>query len=217
MTQLVGFGAGDIAASISYVTQLVSTSDLTTYTFTAAAIGTAAGGRYVVVGVSIAFSTTRSISSVTVAGATATLIGTALTSANLVMALYGVQVDSGTTGDIVVTASGASLDCGIGVWALYDLTSQTPVDTGTSTANPSTDSLTTLDNGVAIAFADSANTLATYTWSGLTENFDGTVEATLAHSYSGASANIAVGSNLSISATRTAGVTQTAMVTASFR
>lgn len=204
-------------ASFSYCAQAVDTSNASTYTFTSQSIGTAAVGRYVVVGVALGFTGSPTISGVTIAGVAATAIGTAAVTGNTLVQLWGAQVDTGTSGSIVVTTSGGSpLDCGIGVWSIYDLLSQTPTDTGTSTASPSTDTLTTVEGGVALAITLNAGTLATYTWTGLTENFDATVEAGNAISYSGASVAVVGVSSIAVTATRTAG-TLSVMVTAAFR
>jgi hypothetical protein len=216
MNELIGFGQIYDPPSVTFASSAVSASNLTTYTFASQSISTAKDGRYIVVGIYQASAPLVSVSTVTVGGVSATIIGSAASAANNVVVFYGVRVNEGTTATIEVTFSGGALCASIGVWALYDLNSFTAVDTGTSTANPGTDTLTTRDGGVAIAFA-AGNAIYTCTWTGLTENFDATVDAPQATSHSGASSLITTGSSLSITATRSSAPTQSVMVTASFR
>jgi hypothetical protein len=218
LTNLVGFGASSGAMpSHAFTANAVNATDLTTYTFSTQAIGTAAVGRYIVVAVFLSSVASRVVSTLTVGGNSATLIGSQVSGAFSVVSLWGVRVDTGTTADVVVTGTGALLHCGIGVWALYDLLSTTPTDTGSSTADPSTDTLTVLDGGIAIAVAGSGSTVATYTWTGLTERYDESPEVANGVAHSGASLNPATGSALSITATRSVGVSDPIMATASFR
>jgi hypothetical protein len=220
LTNLIGFGASSGAMpSHAFTANAVNATDLTTYTFSTQAIGTAAVGRFIVVSVCLSSVASRVVSTLTVGGNSATLIGSQVSGAFSVVSLWGVRVDTGTTADVVVTGTGALLHCGIGVWALYDLLSTTPTDTGSSPdpTNPSTDTLTVLDGGIAIAITGNGSGLVTYTWTGLTENFDETVEAANLVAHSGASLNPATGSALAITATRSGAGSDYVMATASFR
>ena len=114
------------AASISYITNAASSSGLTNYTFSTQSIGTAATGRRIIV-IASGYSTTggRTFSSVTIGGNAATSIVTASDSGGVVNSqlagIFILQVDAGTTADIVVNFSGGMGGCDIGVFAAYDL------------------------------------------------------------------------------------------------
>jgi hypothetical protein len=133
LTPLSGFGgrattlmAFEVAGSDQ------STAAGTTYTFTAVNIGTAATGRRVLVamvgsdnGVSMA------ISSVTIGGNPATIVAQSTINVSTNQAAFAcLQVDTGTTADIVVTCDAdGSNNMQIQVYALYGLSSSTPNDT----------------------------------------------------------------------------------------
>lgn len=154
----------------------IDLSDATTYTFSSQNLGTASADRYIIVATaSRGLGATRSISSATIGGVSATKVaevantggGNTSTTCLLIAA-----VPSGTTGDVAITYDSGMLRCGIGMWAATALTSATPTDTATSTADDPTES--TLDvnaGGFAIAVGYTANQ-ATTTWTGLTEKYD---------------------------------------------
>lgn len=154
------------------------------FTFSAAAIGSAETTRYVVVAVLMSTTATNfAISGVTIDGNAATHHVTDAgsgTTAGARAALYGLAVPSGTTADIVVTFAGSVSNCQIAVWALYDLASTTPADTGNdSGGNGDTSATATLDvpaEGILIAPAVFFGAVQVQTLAGVTE--DGQVAVT---------------------------------------
>ncbi len=179
VTQLVGFGAaeaGTSAATITKTDNAVDGSATTTYTFTNKAIGTAATGRRIIVGVSSGAGSSATISSLTIGGNAATQVAflDGTVSLSMISAIYILQVDTGTTATIVVTFSGSRSSCGVGVWAAYDLQSSTATFTGTSSGSPpSVGSVSCNAGGVIVAQSIVyAGSTPTFTWSGLTERFD---------------------------------------------
>lgn len=222
VTQLVGFGAAEAgsAATITKTDNAVDGSTTTTYTFTSRAIGTAATGRRVIVGVSSGAGSSATISSVTIGGNAASQVvfldGTV--SASTISALYILQVDAGTTATIVVTFSGSRTSCGIGVWAAYDLLSSTATFTGTSSASPpSVGSVSCSAGGIIVAqgIVYSGST-STFTWSGLTERFDEQLVSQVAQT--GASdAFVSAQSGLTVTATPSVTRTNASLSVASFR
>lgn len=205
-------------ASYTYNAKYVSTTDASSYTFSTSNIGTAATGRYVVVAVSIGAGSLPSVTGVTIGGNAASIIGAASSNTNTGTVFYGLTVNTGTTADIVVSLSGAAVCCGIATYSLYGLSSTTPVDTKQSSANPGSASVTTSNGGVLIVVAANAGALSTYTWTGgPSEDFDDTIEASTAVSYSGAS-QTTTGATVSITATRASGSAGSpTMAAASFR
>jgi hypothetical protein len=175
---------GGAAASVSYRANYSSTTDASTYTFTASDIGTETNRSAIVIAV---HTTSNGPSSVTVGGTGATQINT--TGATLITSLWRVSGVSGTTADIVVNIGGGNATrCLIGVYALYNLRSSTPVDnstTSTLSGTSLTRTISTVVDGVIIGAASANASGRTYTWTGATENYDTVIET--ASSFSGAS------------------------------
>lgn len=202
--------AGGVASRmVSFTANAVQDSVLTTYTFASQAIGTAFVGRRIVVGVGAINAASRTISSVTIGGIAATQVAFVEGSgggAFVPSGLFIAQVDTGTTASVVVTYSAAANRCGIGVFALSNMTTNTASDSGTSTANPETKTLAVPSGGVAIGYAavfQSAGT-PTFGWSGVTERFDQILEtAASSGSHSGACDNLPTGGSVVVTATPT--------------
>ena len=169
------------SALLTYLTSSVSTSNLTTYTYSAVAIGTAHFNRHIVV--SVLFDATDDYPpvSVTIGGVSATLVK----AQSSLIALYIAKVPTGTTADIVVTYATAALRSAIGVWRLDGLASATPHATnGLSFINSGSNTIRTVSlsvpaGGVVIAAAMGDTTAGTSLfWLTTTEDYDTTVEAT---------------------------------------
>lgn len=163
--------------SVSYRSTYSSTANQTTYTFSASDIGPADNSRLVVVQVhGQPNSGTRTVSTLTIAGAAAT--GYQNTARLYHNSLWTLPISFGTTATIVVTFSGSVNNCLIAVYALYDLQSFIPIDTQAATTAATTASLTisTINKGVVVAGITGAAAVTT-TWTGVTERYDTQVES----------------------------------------
>lgn len=189
-----------VPASVSYRATYSNTNDQSSYTFAASDIGTATDRSLVVVAIHYGSS---SISSVTIGGVSATQV--VAVGAGLNTAIYRAVVASGSTADIVVTMSGTALRCLVSVYALYSLTSTTPVDSSTTVAISGGSSLSrTIDtrtDGVIIGAASANVGGVTFTWTGSTERYDTSLES--AHSYSGAGGSTTSNTTTTVSFTTT--------------
>ncbi len=158
-------------ASCSYVTSAVSASDLTTYTFSSQSLGTAASNRYIIVAVMARAASSQTISTATIAGVTATQLidfgATNTSNAGFLIA----PVPTGTTGDVVVTFTGAMVRCAIGVYRVVNLKSITPVDTATSEATPLAGTVDATDGGFVIGAVFSGGSITGITWTGATQSY----------------------------------------------
>lgn len=200
---LCGFGviASASAATVTrtFNARYTSTTDLTTYTFSASSLGAEAANRKIVVGI-LGRSTnpsTRTISSVTVAGVAATAVVYVSNTIGNVAAFYVADVLTGTTGDIVVVWSAGMQNCTIASYAMFAAASSTPSATGTDIASAYSQPLDIPAQGVAFACgAVQANTTAT--WAGLTEDSDATSEAELTTFASGEFATLQTGLTVSM-------------------
>lgn len=163
--------------SVVYQTNVGSTSDLTTYTFTAAAIGTASPNRAVVIVAATVGAALRTISTVTIGGVSASLVKQQ-TQGFSDTEMWIAAVPTGTTGDIVVTYSAGTLRCGVGVWAVYNLQSMTALTTSGSTASPNSLNLNTTANSIVIAGCGTTSGGTSFSWAGVTERYDADFDIT---------------------------------------
>lgn len=171
--------------TLTYVTNLVNTSNLTTYTFTSASIGAAAEGRRIVV---VTASRVITISSITVAGQSCTQI---FSGPNGNSVFISPVIATGTTANIVVTASAAAPNMGIGIYTIngtgnYAITNNINYQIVTNGDNQTTNSTTvTVPNyniGDSLLWNTRGRSAHAGTWSfsgtiPMTENYDVTVEA----------------------------------------
>jgi hypothetical protein len=166
-----GSTGGGGVAEISLVDNAIDSGSATTYTFSGKTLGAAASDRIIVVGT---FSTNavKTVSAVTIGGVSAAQVVAATNSGGEQCALWQAAVPTGTTGDIVVTWSGAEVGCGIGVWRIVGATSAAHASSGVSGASPLSSTLDIPANGVAIAYSGAASSNRTAAWTGLTEGFD---------------------------------------------
>lgn len=222
VNQLIGFGvaASGAAASIALTDSTSDNTNLTTYTFSTRALGTAAANRYIIVGVgSSNLSTGTTISSVTVGGVSGSLVKRQTRNAGGVdynSELWIAAVPTGTTGDVVVVCSTGNLRCAVGVWRAVDInpTAFQTANSASASANPQSASLDIPANGCAVAYCALDASSSTTTWAGLTEDFDALYETV---TNTGSSLNSAAGASaLTVSATPSGGVLGASMVCASF-
>jgi hypothetical protein len=168
----------------TYIGRVNNTNNLTTYTFTDAAIGVAAADRLVVV---VAASTIddeadRSITTCTIGGNPATSIANAHTAAVFSnnLAVFALPVPAGTTATIVVNHDGTAARCTIDVYAIYGLNSFTAFssaqNSGTTSANTIATSIDIPHNGVVVAGASMFLPFTTSWSAAVVEDADATIE-----------------------------------------
>jgi hypothetical protein len=172
---IIGGGSGKTA---EFVASRSSTSILSSYTFTDVPLGYYDPTRIIVLSVHwYRYDTSAFINSATVGGSSTT---SRVSTSRLVYGGSGSYVycdlrtaaPTGATGTVsVVFNRGLNYGCAIGVWALYNVGSETPV--ATNVAN--TSGLFTLSaqpNDLVIAAATSVYYGTNTTWTNATENFD---------------------------------------------
>ncbi len=165
------------AADLTYHTTVGNTADLTTYTFSNVNIGTAAYDRCVIVSAhSRKAGAAATLSSVSIGGSAATILiqnSNTVTNTN-VIGLASRIVPAGSTTTIAVTWSEGMLRSQIGVWTATGLADCTnPYDSDSSIATDPSVALDIPENGIAIGAGQSDEEA---TWTGLTENYDQTLE-----------------------------------------
>lgn len=171
-TRLVG--ATSAASNLPTLNWLGATSIVSTtssFTFSGINIGTPSASRLVIVGVSGFNSTTRTLSSVTIAGNSTTAhIGTAV-SASFAGGIVSRADSTNSTANIVVNFSGTCTQCAIFVWVATNLNSNTPVQALTDGGSFSLD-LSVQNQGPYVALVR-ASTSSNIAWTGITEDVDG--------------------------------------------
>jgi hypothetical protein len=213
-----------VPVDISLTDNAVITTDLTTYTFSARALGVAESTRRIAVGITSNISTNgRTISSVTIGGVSASEVVFARSDngpASTLAAIWMAEVPTGTTGDVVVTFSAAMGYCTIDIYRLLNA-SATAYHTATditATANALSESLNLIANGAAIGVFINGGTTAvrTTTWTNITEQTDRSLtEFNL--SASTAANTTATTQTLTISATASGTIDRFALALASFQ
>jgi hypothetical protein len=194
---------------LAYQTTSSQAAGSSPFTFSSIAIGTAAANRYVIVGIG-ATATPTAVLSVTVGGIAATQVVSQV-AGNSIAAIWIALVPTGTTATIVITFTGSTQKCSIGVWSATGI-SPTALSTASSTANPASLALTTINGGFAIAHMEVDST-GTYTWTNATQRYAANIDSF--SSYSGADALTST-SSLTITATPTGGSTARPSVAASW-
>lgn len=215
-------------ASIALTDSSVSYTSTSTYTFTNQSLGTASSDRYIIVTIGAA-NGQRDITSVTVAGITATQVGQIQSdgggTASSTSGIYIAAVPTGTTGNIVVTFTGSHTGCAIGVYAVRNLKSATPLSVVTvgpdNTVTSASATLTTKVSGFVIATAATKeNGITGWTWTNATENYDLDLRGLpdFDRATAGATATTSSNGSVTVTATSTTGGSyQVTFVAASFQ
>lgn len=189
VTPLIGFGAGvERQVSVVHTDTASDVSSTNPVTFSSQALGDAAGDRIIVVAVEFSLVAGNSISSVSVAGVSATrrVQATQTPSGVFFAELWTAAVPTGTTGDIVVTKNAAVSHVGnIGVYAMYGASSAVPEDTATDITTTPSEAIDVSAGGVIIGTAwcsynplEGSNAAA---WTNLDEVYDALVSSNTRH------------------------------------
>lgn len=163
-------------ATITHTASPNSTSQASSYTFSAQAISTAGSTRDVVGAFTVFNDGTRTgvATSCTLGGVSATLDVSITSDANTAVYIYRAAVPTGTTADIVINFDANVILCSCGVYAMYDAGDVHDTDSAAASAtNPITNTLTIPAGGGCISAAghndDPGRTSA---WTNLTEDYD---------------------------------------------
>jgi hypothetical protein len=164
-----------VAASVTYISNQSNSNDLSTYTFTSANYG---GAGFIVVAIASLGNNQRTISSVSIAGVSATEL-TFITdgggsNGHAISSLWGAQITGGTLGDVVVTFTGTRASCNIGVFRVQNLLSTTPTHSFTNSASSNivSGTLTGLTTNNIIISHASSDDGQTCVWTNNTERYD---------------------------------------------
>ncbi|MCG8544340.1 MAG: hypothetical protein MJE12_09050 [Alphaproteobacteria bacterium] len=183
-------------ATVSNTANANSASGLTTYTFSAQSFGVAQADRRIAVGIVGRAVASRTISSVTIGGVSATEVVFGENAPGLAnyAVIYIADVPTGVDGDVVITWSAALARCAISVYRIVGAGSATAHDTGSDTVGDPNVTLTIPDNGCAIGIGQVGGATSAV-WTGLTENIDTGYGSS---TYSSASDNFVAGTDQAI-------------------
>lgn len=196
---IIAIPGGGAAKSAVFQGTYGSTTNASSFTFSSVNLGVPDVGRIIVIGVNYyEYDTSTSISTLTVAGSSATGRVTSSngvpggTGSNIYAAIWSLSLATGSTGTVSLQFN-RSIDrgCSIGVWSLYNMSSSTPQATDTADGNSAgaVAALTTLaqaDDAI-IAVATGAESAGATTWTNITEDYDTRVSPSGGLSRSGAS------------------------------
>lgn len=89
--------------------------------------------------------------------------------------IWTLPVATGTTCNLKITVPGTfTMQNALGVWAMYDLRSETPTGTASSSADPAPLDLFAKNKGVIIGISTSGVNAATFGWTGATADYTDT-------------------------------------------
>lgn len=200
---------------ISYVLSSDISGVATTYTFTDHPIGAAAPSRLVVVCIQGGAAGGRTITSVTIGGVAATIVGATNASSTIRNVFAYLAVPAGTTATIVVNSSASLQQCRINVYSITGLQSSAPIDAQVNnTATATTGLSLTAPEGAAVIAGFSASggaTATTWSWAGSAENHDAPLGT---NDLSVASKTAPAAGTEAISATGTGGTSSTSRLSA---
>jgi len=168
---------------IQYLQSAPDTSDTNAYTFSSQNLGTAASDRYIiVVAVARKAGASTTLSSISVGGVSATIVKQATNNVSNtdVAGVAIAAVPTGTTGDIVVTWGATMVRCAIMAYRATGIDATAYDSDSSLSGNPSV-SLDIPANGFAIGGGLTAASTTT-SWTGLTEDADGTLESFVTYS-----------------------------------
>lgn len=186
---------GGAVPSVVYTDTKLASGTATTFTFTGVNLGTPKTRRRIVVATASLGSTPLGL----------TIDGVAMTSVSAFTPLtFYKDWPSGSTATMVFTQSlSTSSFVSITVWALYDLGQSGPYDVATSTSATADLSLDVPARGVVTALAAYGNNATSYTWSGLTQDYQQTSSGSNIARSGASIVSVAGGSPLSITCTMT--------------
>lgn len=197
------------AFGLTYVTAAQDNTNLTTYTFTAVALGAIVAGsnvRHTIITVGGPNGGATTISTITVGGLSASLVKDNGSTVSAPAQIWICNTSTlGTTADIVVTWGAGVGGCGIGTYRMANgnATATATAATGAS-SGVSTLTLTIAAGNVAVAVAQQLfSVLSTCTWTGTstpTEDYDAETDSGDCQS---AAHSTATGTNLTFIATMT--------------
>lgn len=204
--------------SFDYVTTANSTTDASSYTFSSVSLGTADADRHILVATGARASSARTITGVTIAGISATeLRDSSADQTN--GSLWIAAVPSGTTGNIVLTYSGTMVRAHIAVFRLVGI-NPTPVDVDShgiagSSSAARTVTLDSVAGGYAVGAYVASGASTTASWSGVTEDYDFSYEAS-GNRASGGHGSTA-GTSVTVTATPSGSVLDGILIAATFQ
>lgn len=139
--------------------------------------------RYVYAAIGLASSGTFTVSSVTIAGASASLFAGLNTSSFVQAQIWVAEVPTGTTANVQVTTSANTLCCGVATYPAINPATPTVPDAttpSTATSSPLSLDLNIIGGGAAVGVVQVRDTTATSggAWSGLIENVDTDIRST---------------------------------------
>ncbi len=162
-------------ASVTNVAHDTQNTALTTYTFSSLSLGAADATRRIVVAIAgQRLGSPAAVSSVTIAGISASLVASRQTGNgnDHTVEIWSAAVPTGASGNVVVTFNTGHLRCSVSVFRLLDAAATAhATSSATNSSAAVSASIDIPAGGVAIAAAyNNGNT--TYTWTNLTERTD---------------------------------------------
>lgn len=176
-------GSGITPVDVVPVDTAINHSDLTTYSFSSVSFGTATADRqiYIVCTTGASGGATRTVSSATIGGETASVVvQTSTATGGKDVAIIKASVPSGTSGTVSITFSGACLRAAISVYAVYNANTTDHATASDVDEGPLSVSINVPANGAVIAGVGCGGNTSSYnltSWTGVNEDVDTSVSS----------------------------------------
>jgi hypothetical protein len=160
----------------TFVTSVSDTSNATTYTFTDASVGAADSTRKVYVTVHWGGAAVT-LSSATIGGVSATIHEQDAQGSSRQCAIISAALPTGTTATVVITLTGGSSRCYIGIYRVIGQSGGPNTNKNNNLGASVTADVAALGGGAVIACVSGNVVGGTTSWTGVTENYDVESEA----------------------------------------
>lgn len=212
--------AAAIAASVVLTDSFSSETDTTSYSSTRA-FGTEDPSRYMIIAVTCANLSLASDlpSSVSIGGVSCSMVVGSTGLRTYSLWITDSPVPTGTTGNVTVTRTSTNFsNIAYVLWAAYNLQSNVGIDSANDfETDPNTNQVDVQSGGIVVAAGFLVGTDTTFTWTGVTEEFDSNTLAIASMTMSaGSLSNTPTQSNYSV-VSDTASNSSHQQITASFR
>lgn len=184
------FAAAGGGTEFAFLQGSQTNTDGTSFTFSSQNFGTADANRKIIAAVFLRSPSLYDLTGITIGGASATIDKyTRYDSAGVwYVAIASASVPTGTSGDVVVNMSNSTSSCAIALYRAVGTLAVSDTDSVTGTTLSVT--LTVPTNGVVIGISGKT-AVSTASWSGLTEDWEGSQDS--ARTGSAASASVPAG------------------------
>ena len=222
VTNLSGFAGGrsfGSAIDLTYLQTASNSTNATSHTYSAQNLGAEGSNRWIVIAISTYHTgvTAVNLTSCTIGGVTATLSDSSESQLSVGLSAHVLRalVPTGTTGDVVLTYASTISATAISLYTMRHDDPNFYISQSSNEVHPLSGNINIVPGGVCVAAGTAAAATDGMTWTGLTENADGSW-ATENANYTAASLSSASGGSFAVTLSNADSDTDGALAMASY-